>query len=294
MSHFKFLKKFFLLILGCVWLNVAIAQEEGSGTAGIIYYLNLIAQYTYNTLKAVNDVPFYLETMSTASLDLIAPDNSQSTAELQSQLTDFTATLQQRNKNRDALQMDLTKNILLKDALASAYTNTYANELTYLSLLGQPVVPPDPKKNIDFAKNYVSNLAGIRAEHVIPKVTWRGEGVRAYENYYKTVMAIESYNQYILSDLYVDYQSGNKLSELQNSLIEKASSKTWFTEVSSAYIGIVLRQILMYESQMYILLNELLKTQKQLVYTQAMNNSLLILNNTTNEDVLVRKATGTM
>ena len=45
---------------------------------------------------------------------------------------------------------------------------------------------------------------------------------------------------------------------------------------------------------MYVLLNQQLELQRQMLTTQTMANSLLVLLNMSNEDMLVKKANGSM
>ena len=94
-----------------------------------------------------------------------------------------------------------------------------------------------------------------------------------------TISAIQTYNAYLLSQVYSDYVNGTQLTQQQNSLMQQASNAAWFTQVASENIGLVLRQILMYNSQVYVLLSQLVQTQKQALAAQAMTNTLIVIGN---------------
>lgn len=105
-------------------------------------------------------------------------------------------------------------------------------------------------------------------------------------------MAVESFNAFILSSQLVDAQKGAPLSEAQVKLIAQASGSDWAKQVATEELGKVLRQILLFQSQTYVLLSDLIQTQKQLLTAQVMNNALLIITNQNNETILVSKAQG--
>ena len=130
--------------------------------------------------------------------------------------------------------------------------------------------------------------------HTIPGPNWRGteENKQKYLSYYSSISAIQTFNGYLLSQLYADYVNGRQYTQQQTALIQQASSSDWFTHVASESIGVVLRKILMYNSQLYVLMTELVQTQKQLLSAQAMTNTLLIIGNQFTENQLISKATG--
>jgi hypothetical protein len=111
-------------------------------------------------------------------------------------------------------------------------------------------------------------------------------------HYYNTVMAAESFNGYVLANQYAESQTNNGLSQAQLSLVTQASSSDWIANVASEQMGMVFRQLLMFESQLYVLMTQMLQTQKQLLIAQAMTNALLIATNQMNEGILASKAQG--
>jgi hypothetical protein len=103
---------------------------------------------------------------------------------------------------------------------------------------------------------------------------------------------VQSFNTYVLSALYVDRIKNYSLSTTQKNLMDIASSEQWFEEVASEEIGVVLRKILLFNSQTYVLLIKLLELQKQQAASQAITNTLLIMGNQFTEKELVNSATG--
>jgi len=167
--------------------------------------------------------------------------------------------------------------------------------LSYTTLLKIPYATSS--KNTDPAYVFVKNTAGLNFPHYPPWtykfLTKTISDASTYAEYYNTIMSIQSFDAYVLSGFYVDYFiNTTPLTKQQQALIEQANNTSWFTQVSSQYIGYVLRQILLYESQAFVVLTELLQTTKQLLAAQAMNNTLLILNSQANEKKLFQKAAG--
>lgn len=242
--------------------------------------LQQIANNTYNLLAAFNKF----------SLAWLNPDDSDSTAELQSNLTNYMNYTWENN----ATQLS-TQQSLIQDYFGSSVP-TYANDLGFSILLGQPYYQEtDPQKLKSSALNYVKYASALNIKHMLPSQGWAGsaENKAKYEDFYKTISAVQTYNAYVLSDFYANYANGLKLTDVQTKLKDQASSADWFTHVASeASIGILLRQILMFNSQQYLLALQSLEAQKQLIGTIAMTNSLIILGNQFNESNLLNKALG--
>lgn len=262
-------------------------------------YLAQIAQYTYGTLQAVNKLPTYMNALVAFAAAWLANDDSKATATLQGDFTTLTNSIIQGSATQLSLQQKLTKDFF--GPTVTPQTLPSANDLAYQTLLGAPFFNPDPRKTDnspapDSAYNYTKNVAGINITHVIPALNWQGTkfSQQKYAAFFVTISAIQTFNAYILGQLYTDYANGNPLSKAQLALIQTAGNDNWFTQVAGESIGIVLRQILMFSSQTYILMSQLLDTEKKLLETQAMSNTLLILLNQQNEDILIRKATGSM
>lgn len=248
----------------------ALAAEAGTGDA----LLQQIADNTANTLQKVNDLPAYLATLGQFIAAWITPDDSDTTANMQSNFSQLGNLLIQDQTTQNSLQAQLN-NDLLTGTTKTTLPN--ANDLVYSTILGSPFYNPDPRgSSVVPQYNYIKNASGLTLQHILPSPGWRGtkDNQIKYINYYNTVMAIQSYGGYILSNHYAD---GNQLNTLQTTLITQASDPdAWFTHVASENIGWVLRQILMYQSQSFVLLTQLVQTQKQMVAAQVMTNAAVI------------------
>ncbi len=229
-------------------------------------------------------------------------DTSQPTADLQSSLGALTNAMTQNQANVLSLQTQLTNDFFNAQGNVSQSTLPYANDLSFETLLGQPYFQPDPRNvnppqgtpPVNPAYNYLKNASALTVTHPMPAASWRGnpQDLQRYSNYYNTIMAVQSFNAYVLSQLYEDSITGSPFSKAQTTLLTTASGSSWFSTVASENIGFVLRQILMFSSQSFVLLSQLLTTQNQLLQSQAMTNSLLVLLNQNNEALLIAKATG--
>src|SRR3990167_392363 len=269
---------------------------SGSGCSGD--YLKQIAQNTKGILTKVNQLPGFIQELTTLAVAWLNPDTSTVTATAQNNFAQWANAVQLEGGKLPDYEQPLQK-----DLLGTGVTTTtvpYANDLTYSTLLGTPYFSPDPRSGgsnntnpPDSAYNYIKNAASDNVSHILPPTNVASQvDYRNYVNYYSTISAVQTYNCYTLSQLYADYKNNNQLTTLQSTLITQASSSDWFAQVASESIGIVLRQILMYNSQIYVMLTQSLATQKQLLATQAMTNSLLVILNLYNENTLVKRATG--
>lgn len=186
------------------------------------------------------------------------------------------------------------------------------NEITYTTLLG---VPPINLKNAtsagDPALAYIRNASTENFVHELPPPltvtvdsatgaqTWDSPvpvkdkaSLLRYKLYFDTIMAAKTFGGYVLSDQYADK---NQLSQTQSDLLKKASDTSpngWYANIASEDMGSVYRQLLMFESQNFILMTQLVRTQKQLLTAQVLTNSLLIANNRLNEGLMADKAFG--
>lgn len=269
-----------------------------------IVCLNSIVQNTYQLLVRLNDVPEQLKNVSTMALSWVAKDDSKSTSEIQGNFATLGSSI---NAINDA-QLNMQKQLAI-DIFAGGDANKfttpnpqnptilltipYLNDLAYSSVLGQPLIPKAANVN-QAPYNYIKNAAGLNIVHPVPGLGWRGDNdaILKYFNYYKTTMAVSSYDGYVLSNLLAENQNGNVISSTQKNLITQASDSTWIAQIASEELGKVLRQLLMFESQSYVLLTQLVQIERQILTTQVMNNSLQMLNNQTNEQILVPRAQG--
>jgi hypothetical protein len=288
------IQKIIAMSAAALTLNLAMILPAKAQTASEML-LALIAEYTYKTAEATYYIEQFSYSMLTILNSWILPDESDTTANLQASFVTVTNTALQNATAQNALQQQLTQEFL---AGANIESIPYVNDFTYQTMLGQPYASPDPRKkedeNINPTFNYIKNAAGINIRHRIPNNNWKGSQREKenYRNFYTTVSSIQMYNAYLLSQLYTEAAGGNQLTQQQNVLMQQASNSNWFAEVASENIGFVLRQLLMYNSQTYVLLTQLLQTQKQSLSAQAMTNTLLVLGNQFTETQLLSKATG--
>lgn len=262
------------------------------GSADI--YLPLITKATQETvqvLQVLNNLPAYLSVLAQMAIAWVSPDTSETTATLQNNFATYASKTAESTAAQKALQpqllQDLFKNVTIDNL-------PYANDLAFQTLLGMPVFTPDPRQGVDPIYNYIKNAGGVNISHRVPGTNWKGNQANQlkYLGFYMGVTSIESFDSYIISKIATDMKTG--VPAAQASLIQQASSSDWFSTVASEQIGIVLRQILMYNSQTYVLLSQLLETQKQQLLAQAMSNTLLILSAQGSEELLLRAANGTL
>jgi hypothetical protein len=314
-SYLKFFRKTLLKIsfVACISL-ISISNAQAQNEA----ILNAIKVNTDNILSSINAFPSFLSNLVTSSIisfisqTWLLPDddaNGLSThlrANFVAMDTLFlNSALAQTNK-----QLQLTADLFSEDPHKSAQNlaNFTAgdgvadilkalpniNDLVYTTLLGAPPVARGAPAG-DAAFNYIKNASGIGIHHYLPNESWvRKPALEKYKEYYNTVTAIESFNGYVLSNLYTE---GNQFNALQTKLLKQAtddSENSWFTKVSSEHLSVVFRQILMYQSQIFVLMTQLLQLQKQTLTAQAMTNTLLIATNKQAEGLLVSQAQGVL
>lgn len=228
----------------------------------------------------------------------VNPDKSDSTAKIQGSLTNYMNFTWDNNSQQLEMQNSLLQSLFGNDVTT---TPSYVNDLNYSILLGGKPYPvgnssPTPEQLKQSVKNYVTYASSLNIKHQLPAKEGMAGGklnIEKYENFYKTLTSVQTYNAYLISDFYANYLNGNQLTNLQTDLKDQASSADWFKHVASeANIGIILRQLLMFDSQIYLLFMQLLENEKQLLAAVAMTNSLLVLNNQYYEDILLNKALG--
>lgn len=248
----------------------------------------LTADNTTAILQKMNNIPAYLSAIGQYVIAWMAPDDSDATGAMQGNFTTLGNLLIQDTATQNTLQSQLNTDLL---AGTTKTTLPYANDLVYSSILGAPFYNPDPRgASMVPQYNYIKNASGLTLNQVTPNPAWQGskEAQLKYIHYYNTVMAIKSYNAYILSHQYAD---GKQFNDLQTTLITQASDPTaWFANVASENIGWVLRQMLMYQSQSFVLLSELVKTERQMLTAQAMTNAAVIAVGSINDNTIVHSA----
>lgn len=276
--------------------------------------LNSIVQNTYGMLQSINDIPTYLDKLTELAISWLDKDKTQFTADIQSNFAAFGDLLVKDSDKQNSLDMqqkltadlfsldDTQKAQLLADLnksnpkILSSIKNI--NELSYGTVLG---VKPLAKVTAGSDPyNYIVNASGISLLHLpidaswVPKKGKIGEYyTNRYARYFNTVKSVESFNGYVLSNLYADYLNGYKFTTLQTTLIGQASKSDWFSKVAGEEnLGVLMRQLLLFQSQTYVLLAQMVQTQKQMLSAQVMTNAILIANNSFTETQLVKDAGG--
>lgn len=281
-------------------------DTTGSTTGGTTItdnsYLKQIADNTYNILSAVNNIPTYLGTINQMAQSWLGTDSDPNTSFIAKTQSDFASLgywFEQNKLTQNNMQANVMASLthqpleaFTKPADSPAILTAIANinDLSYSTTLGFPPVPAGASTPY----NYITTAAGMSLFHTPPSFAWSGNpiDISRYSNYYNTVMSIASFNGYALSALAADSQNGNPIAGLQTSLINQASSSSWLAEIATEDLGKLLRQILLFESQAYVLQTQALQIQKQILTSQTMTNTLLIMNNYDNEMQMMRKAKG--
>ncbi len=309
--YFNKVKKF-LILLGAA-ATISLVHFSGLKAQGSNDYLKQIAFNTLGILNNVNTLPATLQAIGNLVNAWISPDTSEATTTMQGTFTQLGNLMTTNKTTQASLQANLNNDLLNNDGnnvlnanngapntangMANQNTLWHANDLVYSTLLGTPYYPKDPRaaknKSINPPYNYIKNASGLNIYHPLPWTMTGGskQAKLRYHNYFNTVMSVESFGAYVLSHQYAD---GSQFDTLQTTLIKQATDpKNWFAKVASENIGFVLRQVLLYESQTFVLLTQMLQVQKQAVAAQAMTNALLIATNQMNENVMIANAQGT-
>jgi hypothetical protein len=256
------------------------------------FYLQQIMKNTHDIMERVNTLPKYIDESLKFIYNWSNEDNTATSKERVKSFVDYSGANDTIKSAQDKIQTRI---------LDDYFKGTPAdyNSLAYPLLQGLTYTPrsDDEKKNDPNipAYNYVKFASGLTLSHPSPYATtnaWLGSDAskRNYTNYYNTITAVQTFDSYVLSQLYADSVSGNSLTKSQTDLIAKASDPTWFTQIQSEMLGVVLRQLLMYSSQSYVILVQLLQTEKQQLNAQVMTNTLLISGSMITEKELYRRA----
>jgi hypothetical protein len=294
------LKKMIVLLSASLAGVMLFASPSSAQDSSDAQLLTIIAENTTNILNTISGLPSYLtdahklvmSMLTTADQASQSGDQpSSSAASIGAMQLNFVnlANAIISNGNSQNTNMATLQNTLLGTD-GAALPN--ANDLSYSTLLGNLLYTDARKPAEDSALNYIKNAGALTIKHPLPAPTWQGsdENIKKYVSYYNTVTSVESYNAYILGALYAESQSGGALSNAQTALLKQANDPAWFTAVGAEDLGLVLRQLLLYQSQMYVMLGQLLDTQKKMLVAQAMTNSLLIANNNVNENAMIVSA----
>jgi len=252
-------------------------------------YLQLIWKDTQSILQGINNIPSYLSDITEMAQSWLKPDDSSATANNQSLFN----TLGQAPNPNLGFTAQLTKNFLSGGTNASLPAD--ANDYSFTTLIGSPLQKPDPRQSSanppNPIQNYIQNASGSNLTFTPPVKGLLGANALAlkqYQGLYSTVAAIQSYNNYILNAFNGELNQENTMS----SLVSQATDSGWLTQVAAQELGKVLREILLYDSQSYVLLTRLYQTEQRQLAATAMTNSLLIALNQGIAQIASRQAMG--
>ncbi len=295
------IKKFLLLAGGAITIScLSLTNANADNTA----LLTQIANNTLGILNVVNNIPQYMVTFTTYMSNWTDADGSSDslTGTLQGYFSAVGTAVSGNLTTQNNQQMQITADMLginvndltnPKNSPAVLTTDNLpqVNSLAFSTLLtGQPLVAKGSYGPYD----YMKNAAGFALIHDTPNDAWSGNVVAKarYKGYFNTIMSVASYDAYLLSSLWAEVTNGSPLTAAQSNLLAQASSSGWLQQVASEEIGLVLRQLLMFESQNYVLQTQILQTQKQQLLATAMTNTLLIAIGQQTESTLNNKAQG--
>jgi hypothetical protein len=157
------------------------------------------------------------------------------------------------------------------------------NDVTFSTLVGKPFAPGSAAANKAAALNYVRNAAGLTLTHEYFPSAGNSQEAREYNKQVNLVASIQSFGAYVLSYLYVDH--GHR-SQIDQELAMQASSAQWQKLVAIEPPTDVQRQMLMFESQIYLQQARLIELQRDSLAAQVMTNTLLLQNPALLENVM--------
>jgi len=288
-------------------INQAAQAKSPPQNSDLVTYLYYISELLYYNFRPVI---LDIDTQVTASLNafnaaLVSPDTTDATANTQSAFNTYATAASTNATTQTNIQQNLMNDLFAAPNTPYQNATTNVNDYTFSTLLGKQYLTNDPRKNPltilsgrrpltdrDIAYNYLKNISGIHVSHISPDDSWKGSDYdkQKYTNFYTTIMAAQTYNAYISSELYAEFVNGNSFTASEDNLIKQASDPTWFANIASETISVVLRQLLMYTSQQLVISSELLKSQREMSASLAMTNTLLILGNQFNETMLLHNA----
>lgn len=311
MRYIDQMKKIFVLMVAA--LSVTIVSVTNSGAAMVVTldgtaqnYLYLIAQYTNGTMVAVQNLPTYFHGYLEMANGLMAQDDGKdgNPSIIMNTQSDFATlgvgtVMSDKTQNSSALQTQIFADLLGvkvsdfqgKDPkIKQSFPDISVNDLAYGSMIGAKPLQNDGNNPY----NYVKNAALFNMPHAIPDSSWQGrqEDIEKYQNYFYSIAAIQSFNSYVLSQMASDATNNAGAIAHQEALVTQATNSGWIAQIATEEIGKVLRQILLFESQNFVMNMQIMKYTRTLAMNQAMTNSLLILFNQLQENQMVRNAKG--
>lgn len=158
------------------------------------------------------------------------------------------------------------------------------DDLSYTTAIGLSSLIDNTTKAPD---NYINAVSGANFMHFTPLVDPTNISQKQYKDYFKLTYSIQSFNNYVIGKYLL---RGASVSKNQSALYGKASSDSYLVSITSQPIGYVLRDILLFQSQNYVLTSKLVELQRETLMAQVMTNALLIAANRQNESALYDKS----
>lgn len=274
-----------LRLLAAVFICAFFSSSAYAQTSEVVAILRAIKTDTQKILETV-------QIMGITALSWNKPDLTTETASFQAEFNKYGTNLSNTlvMQNNPMLQRSLFIASIPSRPLNPA--DLELNGLSYSTMLGLPPVPPQPGTEKDFNLDYLKNIAGIGLDHPNPNVGMNGQesDKQKYKAYYNAVTAIQSFDTYVLSGLYADAKANGALTKPQMELLSLATKSDWFAKIASEEMAVVIRQLLMFESQNYVLMTQLVDTEKKMLAAQAMNNTLTIMTGQSAEQLLLQRA----
>lgn len=162
------------------------------------------------------------------------------------------------------------------------------NNVTYTNAIGLPPILGEKSKDPAWVESFIQSASGSTLYHQkIPKVSPNITNLqKSYLDYFNLTYAVQSFNNYVMSKYLL---KGDETNQQQSALYRKASNTDYLSSIATAPIGHVLRDILLFQSQNYVMTSKLLEVQKEILMSNVMTNALYIAANTQNESALYDK-----
>lgn len=285
------MRRFIVLLssLTVSFLSLAPMNAQAQDAA-IVLALAKIEDKVSQILTKVNNIPDFIQTATQFFLNWGNTQDRDNNIGLNGALL---------NLYMNSYTIDENNRIDYTNTLTKYFYNgtpaTDANDYSYTTLLGKYLnsysgANQQTQINKSIA-NYMQFVSGNGFNLTPPENSWqKGSGTRRdYYSLYKTLVAAQSYNNYIISKLYVAQQqnaifpkgipahpegTAATTADILAATVAQATSPTWYQDVGAETLGLVLRQILIYNSQIYVLLTRMLELQQQMLASQAVANSL--------------------
>jgi hypothetical protein len=258
-------------------------------------YLMHIDNSTSSALQIIETLPAYLTQIVLMATSFLTPDNgTNGTIDWSTNWANqqnYFATINADALNNQGAVLGTQKQLVT--TLFGTTVPVNVNDLDYASLLGSAnFFQTETRPNVDPALNYVTNSSGLGLALTPPGAGWGGSATdqQNYTNFYNAVSAVQTYDAYALSQNYQDSKTITADSTARLALIQQSSNSSWFASVMTNDLGWVLRQLLVYTSQNYVLLDQLVQSQRQMATTLAMTNTLFIANSGFQASLLLQKA----